>query len=586
VSRVGSRPIARWIVAAVAAALFFGATPLLADSKSGPSKVDPALLAAATADPNALFHVIVRGAPSAAGLTTPALGGQGGGQLTPQGQNRDDTESRVRKAESALSASPSDGARRSLAIVGGASGTLRGWQIVDLSRTQQVDRIVGDQTFTANWTDDDAAVQPATNAAIQTVNAPQVWATKGLTGKGVTVAVIDSGVADHPDLAGRIVARVDLTGEGSTGDPGGHGTHVAGLIAGNGAASKGLWTGVAPQANIASVRVIDATGHATLSTIFAGLQWVLRNRSTYNIRIANLSFGGAAMSGYQNDLLASAVEMLTFAGITVVVSAGNNGGAGPSSITTPATDPFVITVGADDDNGTASLRDDSVATWSSRGPTAFDGIAKPDLIAPGRKVIGLRAAGSSIDTLYPGRRVKAKGEESAAQYVTMSGTSMAAAIVSGVAALYLERRPSATPREVKAQLTATARPLAEARATRQGAGVVDAFAAVTTAPVVAPFTAYPASGALAEQVFTKIQGQRIVWRDLSFHGGVDSRGQKWADITWEDITWDDVTWEDITWEAFDWQGITWEDISWEDVSWETVSAPLGGSAVDGWGLVD
>lgn len=577
---VGWRPIARWIVAAVTAALFVSTTPLIADSRSDPANVDPALLAQATANPNAVFRVIVRGAPSAAASTTPALIGFGAGGAN----NRDDSTSRVKRAETALSTSTPDGDRRSLGIIGGASGTLRGSQIIALSRAPLVDRIVADQSFTAAWTGD-AAAEAATNSAIETVNAPRVWETKGLSGKGITVAVIDSGVADHPDLVGRIVARVDLTGEASNGDPGGHGTHVAGLIAGNGSASTGAWTGVAPQANIASVRVIDATGHARLSTIFAGLQWVLRNRSTYNIRIANLSFGGVALSGYQSDLLASAAEMLTFAGLTVVVSAGNNGAAGASTITTPATDPFVLTAGADDTHNTAALRDDSVATWSSRGPTAFDGIAKPDLIAPGRQVIGLRAAGSTLDTLYPDRRVKATGADTA-QYFTLSGTSMAAAIVSGVAALYLERRPSATPREVKAQLTATARPLADVRTAEQGAGVVDAFRAVTRAPAAAPFTPYPASAAFAELVFAKIFGQPIVWRDLAFHGGVDSRGIRWSDVTWEDITWDSITWEDISWEAFDWQSITWEDITWEDVSWETVSAPLGGSGTGGWSLVN
>jgi len=567
VFRVRSRLIARGIVGALAATLFLGTAPLVADSKSSPSPVDPALLAEAKAHPDAYFPVIVRGAPSPA-------------------QDRSDSESRAKKAETALSTSA--GARRSLAIVGGASGVLRGSQILTLSRTALVDRVVRDEPFTASWTGDDAA-KAVDDAAIQTVKAPAVWAAKGLSGKGVTVAVVDSGVADHPDLAGRIVARVDLTGDGSTGDPGGHGTHVAGLIAGDGAASNGTWTGVAPQANIASVRVIDATGHAKLSTIFAGLQWVLRNRSAYDIRIANLSFGGAALSGYQNDLLASAVEMLSFSGLTVVVSAGNDGKSGASTITTPATDPFVITAGADDSNGTPGLKDDSIAEWSSRGPTAFDGIAKPDLVAPGRRIVGLRAAGSTLDTLYPDLQVTAKGAITA-QYFTMSGTSMAAAIVSGAAALYLERRPSATPREVKAQLVATARPLRDVRAGAQGAGVVDAFAAVTKPQAAAPFTPYPASTAFAEQVFAKLYGQPITWRDLSFHGGVDSSGIKWRDVTWADITWDGITWEDITWEAFDWQSITWEDITWEDVTWEGVTwetaAPHGDSRAGGWVLVD
>ena len=557
--RVRSRLIARWMVGALAAALFLATAPLAADSKSGPSNVDPALLADATAHPDAYFQVIVRGAPSAAA-------------------SRSDSESRAKRAESALSTS--SGARRSLAIVGGASGVLRGRQILALSQAGLVDRIVRDDTFTANWGPDGAA-KAVDDPAVETVKAPDVWRTQDVSGKGVTVAVIDSGVADHPDLAGRIVARVDLTGDGSAGDPGGHGTGVAGLIAGNGAASSGKWTGVAPQADIASVRVIDANGHAKLSTILAGLQWVLRNRSTYHIRIANLSFGGAPQSGYQNDLLASAVEMLNFSGLTVVVSAGNDGAAGASSITTPATDPFVITVAADDTNGTAGLRDDSIPTWSSRGPTAFDGIAKPDLVAPARRVIALRAAGSTIDSSSPTGRVTAKGATSA-QYFTMSGTSMAAAIVSGVAALYLERRPSATPRQVKAQLTGTARPLHGVPASAQGSGVIDAFAAVTQRQAAAPYTPYPASAAFAEQVFAKLFGQPILWRDTAFHGGVDSRGIRWSDVTWAGITWDSITWENLTWEAFDWQGITWEDITWEDLTWEgltwEIAAPLGSGA--------
>ena len=143
---------------------------------------------------------------------------------------------------------------------------------------------------------------------------------------------------------------------------------------------------------------------------------------------------------------------------------------------------------------------------------------------------------------------------------------------------------------MKAQLTSTARPLRDVRAGEQGAGVVDAFAAVTKPQARAPFTPYPASAAFAEQVFAKLYGQAITWRDVSFHGGVDSRGIKWSDVTWADITWDAITWEDITWEAFDWQSITWEDITWEDVTWEgltwEIAAPHGDSKTGGWGLVD
>jgi serine protease AprX len=550
----GLSNIARWIVVFVAIGLVLGATPLGAASKSSPAKVDPALLAAAKANPNALFPVIVRGT----GI---------------------DSKARAKAAEAVLGAAK--GTRRTLSIIGSASGTVTGGQIIALANLPTVSRVVRDQTFNVTWTPADAAAATS-EAGILAVNAPQAWSTLGVSGNGVGVAVIDSGVADHPDLAGRVVARVDLTGEQSTGDPGGHGTHVAGLIAGDGTASGGAWTGVAPRANIVSVRVIDANGHATLSTIFAGMQWVLRNRAAYNIRVVNMSFGGAALSGYQDDLLASATEMLTFAGLTVVVAAGN-GGPGQGTITTPADDPFVITVGASDDNATAGLSDDSLASWSSQGPTAYDAIAKPDLVAPGRKMTGLRAAGSAIDTLYPDRRVTAPGATDA-QYFTMSGTSMAAPVVAGVAALFLERFPAAGPRLVKRQLTGTAHPLSGVAASAQGSGVVDALAALTQKAPWTGYTPYPASSALAEQVYPKLYGQPLVWRDLSFHGGVDSRGIAWSDITWEVITWDDITWEDITWEAFDWQDITWEDITWEDITWETSPAPLGGSG--GWTLVN
>ena len=559
---MGSRLVTRMVIGAVAAALFLGTTPLAAASKSRASIVDPALLADAKANPNALFAVIVRGSAT--------LG------------KSSDNRTRVKKAEDAL-ASSNDGPRRTLSIVGGASGTLRGAQILALSKVPNVDRILRDELFSVSWNADDAAAS-ATEAGMLAVNAPQVWSSLGVSGKGVGVAVIDSGVADHADLAGRVVARADFTGERSMGDPGGHGTHVAGLIAGDGTSSNGAWAGVAPQANIVSVRVIDSFGHAKLSTIFAGMQWVLANRATYNIKVANLSFGGPALSGYQQDLLASATEMLSFAGLTVVVSAGNSG-PGPSSITSPADDPFVITAGAADDGATPSLLDDSVAIWSSRGPTPFDGIAKPDLIAPGRKMIGLRSAGSAIDIAYPERRVTAPGAADA-QYFSMSGTSMAAPVVAGVAALYLERNPSASPMTVKRQLVGTARPLAGVPATAQGGGMVDAFAALTMRAPSMGFTRYAASNAFAEAVFAKVYGQPIVWRDPSFHGGVDSRGLAWADITWDDITWDDVTWEDITWEAFDWQDITWDDITWEDITWETSAAPLGGSGAGGWSLVN
>ena len=561
---VGSRLIARWIIGAIVAALVFGATPLVAESKSEPAKVDPALLAAAKADPRGLFAVIVRGAST-----------------TRYHDGHDDNLARVKKAEDALSSASAEGQRRTLSIIGGASASLRGSRIISLAHSAAIERIVTDQRFSASWTGADAATA-ASEAGIVATNAPKAWSQFGVSGKGIGVAVLDSGVANHPDLGSRLVARVDVTDGESNGDPGGHGTHVAGLIAGDGTSSGGAWTGTAPQANIVSVRVIDSTGHATLSWVFSGMQWVLKNRSTYNIKIANLSFGATAMSSYQNDLLASAAEMLYFAGLTVVVAAGN-AGPGPSTVTTPGTDPFVISVGASDDGGSPIVATETIAVWSSRGPTAYDGIAKPDLVAPGRRMISLRAAGSTLDTLYPDRRVTAPGA-TVAQYFQLSGTSMAVPVVAGIAALYLERNPDATPRRVKQQLTGTAFPLLGVAATDQGAGVVDAFAALNALPQPMSYTRYPASSAFATQIYSKVYGQPIVWRDPSFNGGVDQNGITWQNITWQNITWQNITWQNIVWEAFTWPNITWQDITWQNVTWQTAGTPTSDSG--SWTLVD
>ena len=557
-------PLARLVAVALLAGAIVASVPVTADSQSAAPKVDAELLAAAKANPTGTFGVIVRGVSTAAVKRT---------------GDRHDSQERTKKAQDSLARS--SGAKRSLGLVGGASAALKGSDIIALAADPRVDRVIADRKFKISWEEETAAAA-ATTAGILAVNAPAAWVKADASGQGIGVAILDSGVADHPDLGTRVVARVDFTGDGLSGDPGGHGTHVAGLVAGDGTASHGAFTGVAPRANIVSVRVIDSTGTTTLSRIFAGMQWIAQNRRTYNIRVVNLSLGAVALSSYTQDLLASASELLNFAGIVVVVSAGNSG-PGQSTITTPATDPFVITVGADDDSATPSLLDDSIASWSSQGPTAFDGLAKPDVVAPGRKLVSLRSAGSAIDSAYPERRVTAPGALTP-QYFTMSGTSMAAPVVSGIVALMLQRNPGLTPRQVKRQLAASAHPLVGVPAAAQGAGVVDALGALMSPIAFAPYTAYPVSTAFADQLKAYLYGQPIVWRDLSFNGGVDSHGIPWSDITWDDITWDDITWEDITWEAFSWQDISWEDITWEDISWETTATPLGGSG--GWTLVN
>ena len=303
----------------------------------------------------------------------------------------------------------------------------------------------------------------AASPGILEVDAPRAWSQLGLTGRGVGVAVVDSGVYPHPDLAGRIVAAIDFTSAAPTvsniplNDLGGHGTHVAGLIAGDGTRSGGLYTGVAPNANIIDVRVIDGHGGSNVSIILRGLQWILANRATYNIKVVNMSLGATPTGSYKSDLMATAAEILNFAGVAVVVSAGNTGPLA-GTITTPGTDPYVITVGALDDNGTSLRTDDLMATFSSRGRTPFENLAKPDLVAPGRKMVSLRAPGSELDALFPDRQVTVLGSLSA-DYYRLSGTSMAAPVVAGTIALMFERNPNLSTAQVKNRLKSTATPL-------------------------------------------------------------------------------------------------------------------------------
>ena len=573
----------RGVSAVVLAALILATLPAgAADAaaRRSAAKVDPALLAEAKAAPTALFRVIARGTPPRGGSLEPL----------PVSLAHDDSAD---EAERALRSAGGE-LHQALRIVGAAAGSVTGAQVLRLANDGTIDRIVRDDVVVAlDEQDGDRAHPAAPAAAVREVNAPAAWKA-GLTGTGVGVAVLDSGVAAHPDLAGRVIASVDLTGSDwrvsltPLGDPGGHGTHVAGLIAGSGVRSEGAYTGVAPGADIISVRVIDANGSARLSTVLHGMQWILANRSTYHIRIANMSFGARARSSYQADLLASAAEMLAFAGIVPVVAAGNRGGDS-STITTPGTDPFVLTVGAVDDRGTVTIRDDRIATWSSRGPTAFDAIAKPDVVAPGRRIVSLRAAGSTLDRLYPDRRVVA-ADADRPEYFLLSGTSMAAAMVSGAVALLLERHPGISVRQVKAQLRATARPIDDASRFDQGAGLIDARAAIRSRLVDAPLSTYRVSDVFATDLGRLLYGQPIVWRDLRFNGGTDSRGLRWTDISWENITWNDISWENISWESFTWADISWESISWESISWEGISweliVPTVGTGAGGWVPVD
>ena len=239
----------------------------------------------------------------------------------------------------------------------------------------------------------------------------------GWTGQDIGVAVIDSGIdVNNADLktssgVSRVVYSEDFTGQGTTADLYGHGSHVAGIIGGNGANSGGKYQGIAPGAKLVNLRVLDATGSGSDSCVIAAIDRAIELKFTYNIRIINLSLGRPIYEGFLDDPLCQAVEAAHQAGIVVVVAAGNEGrdntysSMGYGTICAPGNDPFVITVGAMKAEGTGNKSDDLIASYSSKGPTVVDHFVKPDLVAPGNIIASLRVAGSTLDQTNPGNRV-------------------------------------------------------------------------------------------------------------------------------------------------------------------------------------
>jgi len=338
-----------------------------------------------------------------------------------------------------------------------------------------------------------------------TVGADMAWA-EGYTGKGITVAVVDSGVQYHPDFVFSVLPGFSLlsTGFPSRIDRYGHGTHVAGIIAGDGTASFGKYVGIAPGAWVLPVRVCDDKGASSESVLVAGLQWIYRNRELYRVRVVNVSLNSSSLLSYNESPLDAALEILWFNGIVVVVSAGNS----RDVVYPPGNDPFVITVGAVNENGTRDPSDDTVAPFSGYG-TAPSGFSKPDLVAPGVDIVSTLASASA--TLYrehPSHRVGNR-------YFRLSGTSMAAAVTSGAAALLLEAHPELNPDEVKMRLMASTTPLSQPGA---GAGILNVYNAIHSEGLGTANTGTPAS--------------QLLW--------TGSEPVNWGSVNWGSVNWGSV----------------------------------------------
>ena len=378
---------------------------------------------------------------------------------------------------------------RSLNLINGKVVQLPKGQLKKLADYPGVDRIVYDRPTAGEM-----------NRVAVTVGARAVQQTYGYRGAGIGVAVIDSGITTwHDDLTylgssslvktkngQRVAAFVDfVNGRTSPYDDNGHGTHVAGIIAGNGYDSLGVRAGIAPDAHLVSLKVLDQNGRGVISNVIAALDWVVSNKSAYNLRVINLSVGAAVTESYKTDPLAVAAKRAVDAGIVVVTAAGNLGknSLGQTqygAIGAPGNAPWVITVGAYSHEGTVTRADDVMAGFSSRGPTAFDYEAKPDIVAPGVGTVSLSDPGGLMYSTKPTALIGGILGGSF-PYLSLSGTSMASPVVAGSVALMLQANPSLTPNLVKAILEYTAQVYPGYDALTEGAGFLNTKGAVDLA---------------------------------------------------------------------------------------------------------
>jgi serine protease AprX len=443
----------------------------------------------------------------------------------------------------------------------GTAGTA-GTAHADLLGTGSlIEGIIGEPVPTGWLYDSSAATLDEVRTAIR---ADWMWA-RGYTGDGVGVALVDTGVVPVEGLtSGNVVNGPDLSFESQTDgarylDSFGHGTHMAGIIAGRDAGSAldpTRFQGIAPDAQLTSLKVASYDGAVDVSQVIAAVDWVVEHRNddpAHPIRVLNLSYGTDGVQDYQVDPLTHAVENAWRAGIVVVVSGGNNG-FGSSKLNNPAYDPHVIAVGAADDNDTPGITsDDVVPGFSSRG----DAGRRVDVTAPGRSVVSLRDPGSYVDTLFADARYEDR-------FFMGSGTSQAAAVVSGAVALLLDQRPGMTPDQVKALLRQTASPLPLADAAGRGAGQVNlAAAGLTPTP-------------LAGQVYPRSTGTGLLEAARgSSHvadGDVELTGEKdilgpWNGDKWAKNSTDGTSWVDGRWNNRDWTGDCWCATSWSGPSW-------------------
>lgn len=400
----------------------------------------------------------------------------------------------------------------------------------------------------------------------ETIRADQLHE-RGVDGRGVGIAVIDTGVSPVSALRGRVHTGVDLSGSGTTDDAYGHGTAFAGLAAGGLIGNRPV--GVAPGAHIVPIRAAGPDGAADVSNLLAAMQWAVSFADEHDIRIVMLAVGTDADTSWRRDILNRAVQRAWASGLVVVTSVGNRGPQ-RGTVAKPADDPWVLSVGAADTRGTVEPADNRIATFSSRGPVPEEAAPKPDVLAPGVDVTTLRAPGSFVDRSYPGAAIDH-------QRVRASGTSLAAATVAGAAALLLQENPRRTPADVRRALLSTAgrRPVGESG--NVGRGIIDVDAAARTEPVEDVDGPGPDLRAPVEPLGRTRGSVRVAIGPAEdptvLDGGSEltAQGQPFDAGEYLSGAWSDPSWSRSQWAAHDWSTPRWFgralDQEWYAVAW-------------------
>jgi serine protease AprX len=525
--------------------LFATAIPLAAAGKPASSLatyVDPYLLAKAQTQPNALVKVIIQ-----------SNRGAGAAQKAFQSASND------------LHVLDAERQEHKFKFVGAVSATLKAKKVLVLAKVPGLTVTFDSQVKLSG-----------------TLSSNQLWPTasgvRPLWGSSTTaqtpaIAIVDSGIdKSHPCFGSRVIHREMLStlAQGSGDDTRGHGTFVAGIAACEAAG----YAGAAPQAPLVDIDVMNDEGMARTSDVIAAAEWIYNNRVAKNIRVANFSLHTTMPSNFTKDPLDKAVEKLWFNAVVVVAAAGNYGlSTGPSGVPyAPGNDPFAITVGAVDLEGSVTPNKHDVPLWSAYGYTK-DGFRKPELSAAGRYMIGPVPADATLKLAKPDNVVSPT-------YMRLSGTSFAAPVVAGAAAQLLAQHPSWTPDQVKGALMLKARYVPEEGLTgAAGVGEVNASRAAAVNNPPNPnaslnrfLVSDPASGS---RTFDSAS-----WTDAA-RASASWDSASWADVTWSDASWSSVTWSDVTWSDVSWADVTWSDVlAAEDVSWEDAAESEVGTPTD------